>query len=71
MDDDDTKLKLLQTEYGDAVCTAVKNMLIEMNEYNPSGGIPVSELWNFREGRKATVQEVKYIFRKLRVRRQA
>ncbi|KAJ1282610.1 hypothetical protein BS78_03G065500 [Paspalum vaginatum] len=63
LDDDDAKLKFLWLEYGDDVCNAVKTALLEINEYNPSGRYVVSELWNFRKGRKATVKEVlKYLF---------
>jgi len=47
----------------------VKNALRELHEYNPKGRQAVSELWNFREGRKATVAEVlKYIFEQLKMR---
>nr|CAB3472212.1 unnamed protein product [Digitaria exilis] len=58
LDDDDPKLKLLSTEYGDDVCSAMKTALMEINEYNPSGRFVVPELWNFKEGRKATMVEV-------------
>nr|CAB3476285.1 unnamed protein product [Digitaria exilis] len=58
LDDDDPKLKLLSTECGDDVCSAMKTALMEINEYNPSGRFVVPELWNFKEGRKATMVEV-------------
>jgi hypothetical protein len=63
INDDDAKLKYLWIEYGDDVCNAVKTALLEVNEYNASGRYAVSELWNFRKGRKATMNEVlKYLF---------
>ncbi|KXG31891.2 hypothetical protein SORBI_3003G072801 [Sorghum bicolor] len=69
VDEDDPKLRQLWTEYGDDTCNAVKNALRELHEYNPKGRQAVKELWNFREGRKATVAEVlKYIFEQLEMR---
>ncbi|RCV24643.1 hypothetical protein SETIT_5G102100v2 [Setaria italica] len=63
LDDDDPKLKFLLIEYGEDVCNAVKAALMEMNEYNPSGRYVVPELWNFGEGRRATMEEVlKHLF---------
>jgi hypothetical protein len=47
----------------------VKNALRELYEYNPEGRQAVKELWNFGEGREATVAEVsKYIFEQLKMR---
>jgi hypothetical protein len=63
LDDDDAKLKFLLIEYGEEVCNAVKAALMEIKEYNPSGCYVVPELWNFREGRRATMEEViKHLF---------
>ncbi|XP_056169047.1 factor of DNA methylation 5-like [Syzygium oleosum] len=57
IDDEDEKLKGLRDEMGDEVYAAVATALLEMNEYNPSGRYVVPELWNYREGRKASVGE--------------
>ncbi|PWA47584.1 putative domain XH [Artemisia annua] len=58
INEDDELLKGLKAEWGignvDAVVTACK----EMNEYNPTGGYMINELWNFKENRKATLKEV-------------
>ncbi|KAH9624198.1 hypothetical protein KSS87_008275 [Heliosperma pusillum] len=65
INDGDEKLSDLKREWGDDVYNAVKNSLKEINDYNPSGRYIVTELWNNREGRKATLQEgVSYILNK-------
>ncbi|CAL4965220.1 unnamed protein product [Urochloa decumbens] len=70
VNEEDPKLRQLRTEYGDNVCNAVKVALRELNEYSPQGRHAVNELWNFREGRKATMAEVvKYIFGQLETSR--
>lgn len=70
VDEDDPQLRSLWLDFGDDVCNAVKTALAELNEYNPSGRYVVQELWNFREGRKATLKEVlQYIIRQWKNKR--
>ncbi|KAL4297151.1 hypothetical protein GQ457_12G032160 [Hibiscus cannabinus] len=68
IDEDDKKLKELRNEYGDTAFEAVGTALMEMNEYNASGTYPVPEVWNRKEGRKATMKEiVEYIIKQLKI----
>lgn len=57
IDDKDEKLAGLKKQLGEKVYEAVATALLEINEYNASGSYVVSELWNNRENRKASVTE--------------
>ncbi|KAH7564656.1 hypothetical protein JRO89_XS09G0002500 [Xanthoceras sorbifolium] len=56
INEEDEKVKELKM-MGDEIYTAVITALKELNEYNSSGRYVISELWNFKEGRKATLKE--------------
>ncbi|CAI8611722.1 unnamed protein product [Vicia faba] len=71
LDENDEKLKSLRDELGDEVHDAVTTALMELNEYNPSGRYPIPELWNFREGRKASLKEgVAHLMRQWKLSKQ-
>lgn len=58
IDENDQELQELRNQWGDAAYESVVKALLELNEYNPSGRYVVSELWNYKECRKATLKEV-------------
>lgn len=71
IDDEDEKLNELRNEMGEEVYKAVVAALKEINEYNPSGRYITSELWNYAEGKRATLQEgVKVLLKQWKLNRQ-
>jgi hypothetical protein len=54
----DEKLVGLKEQLGEEVYKAVTVALLEINEYNASGSYVVSELWNNKENKKASIGEV-------------
>ncbi|CAL9241302.1 unnamed protein product [Arabidopsis halleri] len=57
VDEEDEKLMKLRDEWGEEVENAVKRALEEFNEFNSSDRYSVPTLWNFKQGRKATLKE--------------
>ncbi|PUZ67553.1 hypothetical protein GQ55_3G445200 [Panicum hallii var. hallii] len=57
IDVDDEKLQELRREWGEGPYKSVVDALMERKEYNFNGAFPY-DLWNYKEGRKATLGDV-------------
>ncbi|XP_062018316.1 factor of DNA methylation 1-like isoform X2 [Rosa rugosa] len=58
INEDDEKLKQIKVDnLGSEVYKAVTTALMELNGYNTNGKSARTELWNFKEGRRATLKE--------------
>ncbi|KAF8397475.1 hypothetical protein HHK36_016392 [Tetracentron sinense] len=69
VDEEDKRLKALKNDLGIEVYTAVTKALMEINEYNPSGRYIVSDVWNFKENREATLREgIEFIMMQLKTK---
>ncbi|KAL6857034.1 hypothetical protein ACP4OV_018416 [Aristida adscensionis] len=70
IDDNDEKLVGLKEQLGEEVYKAVTTALLEINEYNASGGYVVSELWHNKENRKASMTEaIQHVLKKWKAQR--
>ncbi|XP_021855473.2 factor of DNA methylation 1 isoform X2 [Spinacia oleracea] len=66
VDEDDNKLKGLKSKWGEEAYKEVVSALLELNDYNPSGRFVVPEIWNYDEGRKASLKEgIEYLVQRL------
>ncbi|KAF0887633.1 hypothetical protein E2562_002350 [Oryza meyeriana var. granulata] len=62
IDADDNKLQDLKMTWREGPYKSVTDALVERKEYN-SDGLGIFDLWNYREGRKASLGEcIEYIF---------
>ena len=55
--DDDEMLNELKNDLGEGAYKAVVQALSEINEHNPSGRYLTSVVWNYKEGRRASLKE--------------
>ncbi|KAH0729619.1 hypothetical protein KY289_000807 [Solanum tuberosum] len=67
IDDNDERLNRLKHEFGQAAYDLVTATLMEINE-GPSGRCITTELWNYKLGRKATLNEgITFALQKLKI----
>ena len=66
---DDDKLQELKRVWGQDAHNAVVTALVEMKEYDRLSDRTIAyELWNYKEGRKATTREcVEYLFNQVKL----
>ncbi|KAH1058847.1 hypothetical protein GYH30_003086 [Glycine max] len=65
--DDDEMLNELKNDLGEGAYKAVVQALSEVNEHNPSGRYLTSVVWNYKEGRRASLKEVQFLLNHWRV----
>ncbi|KAJ1396786.1 putative domain XH [Sesbania bispinosa] len=61
--DDDEKLNRLKNELGEGPYKVVVAALKEINDYNPGGRYITSELWNYKDGRRASLKGVQFLLK--------
>lgn len=71
IDERDEKLVSLKEQLGEQAYKAVTTALLEINEYNASGSYVVSELWNNKENRKASITEaIQHVLKQWKAQKQ-
>ncbi|GAU12752.1 hypothetical protein TSUD_122450 [Trifolium subterraneum] len=70
INEEDEKLVELKKSIGKAAYDAVVVALTEIEEYNPAVRYPILELWNYKEKRRATLQEgIQFLLNKQSIER--
>ncbi|TVU47570.1 hypothetical protein EJB05_07176, partial [Eragrostis curvula] len=57
INENDPTLRNIQEAQGKTIYSMVTTALCQIDEFNRSGGYPIPVLWNYREGREATLDE--------------